>query len=146
MLAERYFPPDPNTCLLKLRQLPEVIAQRVASNVGILDRPEDGQYELLSRLRDHGILPYEIHQLFGKVHRTGNSANHALAGDQRTALAMLKIVWQTGAWFHRTFKDVQTFWENFATEAEAEKASLQLRHTAKQEAAATRFHLDEAET
>ena len=105
MLAERYFSEDPNTCLLKLRQLSEVLAQLVASNVGILDRPEDGQYELLSRLRDHGILPYEIYQLFGEVRRTGNSANHALVGDHRTALAMLKIVWQIGVWFHRTFKD-----------------------------------------
>ena len=146
MLAERYFSHDPNTCLLKLPLLSEVLAQRVASNVGILDRPEDGQYELLSRLRDHGILPYKIHQLFGKVRRTGNSANHALAGDHRTALAMLKIVWQTGTWFHRTFRDKQTFWENLASEAGSEKASLQQRHTAKQEAAATHFHLDEAET
>lgn len=105
MLAERYFADDPNTCLLKLRQLSEVLAQIVASNVGILDRPGDGQFELLSRLRDHGILPYEIHQLFGEVRRTGNSANHALAGDHRTALAMLKIVWQIGVWFHRTFKE-----------------------------------------
>jgi type I restriction enzyme R subunit len=222
MLAERYFADDPNTCLLKLRQLSEVLAQLVASNVGILDRPEDGQYELLSRLRDHGILPYEIHQLFGEVRRTGNSANHALAGDHRTALAMLKIVWQLGVWFHRTFKDAnfksgpfippqppanetqelrteletlsselakyqsahhekaqqldameaelkaakdeQTFWENLATEAEAEKITLQQRLAAKQEAAATQtpkavasmvtasakaathLHLDEAET
>jgi type I restriction enzyme R subunit len=222
MLAERYFADDPNTCLLKLRQLSEVLAQLVASNVGILDRPEDGQYELLSRLRDHGILPYEIHQLFGEVRRTGNSANHALAGDHRTALAMLKIVWQIGVWFHRTFKDAnfksgpfippqppanetqelrteletlsselaqyqaahhekaqqldameaelkaakdeQTFWENLATEAEAEKISLQQRLAAKQESAvaqpakavasmvtasakaATHLHLDEAET
>ena len=59
MLAERYFSEDPNICLLKLRQLSEVLAQLVASNVGILDRPEDGQFELLSRLRDQGILPYE---------------------------------------------------------------------------------------
>ena len=204
MLAERYFADDPNTCLLKLRQLSEVLAQLVASNVGILDRPEDGQYELLSRLRDHGILPYEIHQLFGEVRRTGNSANHALAGDHRTALAMLKIVWQIGVWFHRTFKDAnfksgsfippqppanetqelrteletlsselaqyqsahhekaqqldameaelkaakdeQTFWENLAAEAEAEKITLQRRLAAKQEAAATHLHLDEAET
>jgi type I restriction enzyme R subunit len=221
MLAERYFADDPNTCLLKLRQLAELIAQIVASNVGVFSR-EDGQYELLARLRDHGILPDEIYQLFGEVRRTGNSANHALSGDHRTALAMLKIVWQIGVWFHRTFKDAnfksgpfippqapaseteelrseletlaselaqyqsahhektqqldameaelktakdeQTFWENLATEAEAEKTALQQRLAAKQEAAATQpakavasmvtasakaathLHLDEAET
>ncbi len=105
MLAEQYFANDPNTCLLKLRQLSEVLAQLVASNVGILDRPEDSQFELLSRLKDHGILLNEIHQLFSEVRRTGNSANHALAGDHSTALATLKIVWQIAVWFHRTFKD-----------------------------------------
>lgn len=103
MLAERYFAEDPNTCLLKLRQLSEVLAQLVASNVGILDRPEDGQYELLSRLRDHGILPPEVHQLFSEIRRTGNAANHALAGDHRIALATLKMAWQLGVWFHRAF-------------------------------------------
>ncbi len=79
MLAERYFADDPNTCLLKLRQLSELLAQITASNVGVLDRPEDGQYELLLRLRDHGILPAEIYQLFGEVRRTGNAATPAMA-------------------------------------------------------------------
>ncbi len=103
MLAERYFAEDPNTCLLKLRQFSEVLAQMVASNVGVFERTDEGQYDLLNRLRDHGILPYEIHQLFDEVRRTGNAANHSLAGDHRTALATLKIAWQLGVWFHRTF-------------------------------------------
>lgn len=105
MLAERYFTEDPNTCLLKLRQLSELFAQLVASNIGVFDRPGEGQYELLLRLRDHGILPPEIYQLFWEVRRSGNAANHKLTGDHRTALTVLKIVWQIGIWFHRTFKD-----------------------------------------
>lgn len=107
MLAERYFADDPNTCLLKLRQLAEVLAQAVASHVGLLDRPDEGQYELLGRLRDQGILPREIWQLFGEVRRTGNAANHALSGDHRTALTTMKLAWQIGVWFHRTFKDAK---------------------------------------
>ncbi len=105
MLAERYFADDPNTCLLKLRQLAELLAQLVASGVGLLDHPGENQYELLSRLKDHGILPREIHQLFDEVRRTGNNANHSLAGDHRMALANLKITWQLGVWFHRSFSD-----------------------------------------
>ncbi|MDI1313516.1 type I restriction-modification system endonuclease [Prosthecobacter sp.] len=105
MLAERYFAEDPNTCLLKLRQLAEVLAQAVASHVGLLDRPEEGQYELLGRLRDQGILPREMWQIFGEVRRSGNAANHALSGDHRTALTTMKLAWQIGVWFHRTFKD-----------------------------------------
>ncbi len=104
MLAERYFAEDPNTSLLKLRQLAEVLAQLAASNAGLFGGPEESQYELLSRLRDQGILPPEIHQLFSEIRRAGNAASHALADDHRTALATLKIAWQAGVWFHRTFQ------------------------------------------
>ena len=33
----------------------------------------------------------------------GNAATHAIVGDHRTALATLKLTWQLGVWFHRTF-------------------------------------------
>ncbi len=105
MLAERYFTDDPNTCLLKLRQLAEALAQIAAIRVGLPPQQDQTQYDLLIRLRDQGILPGEIYQLFGELRRSGNAANHAMAGDHRTALAMLKIAWQVGIWFHRTFKN-----------------------------------------
>src|SRR5262245_44815174 len=105
MLAERYFPDDPNTSLLKLRQLAELLAQLVATKVGLYQTPEESQYDLLRRLQDHGILPREIAQLFGDVRRAGNAASHTMMGDHRTALAALKITWQLGLWFHRTFSD-----------------------------------------
>lgn len=105
MLAERYFPDDPNTALLKLRQLAELLTQLVATKVGLYTSREEAQYDLLRRLQDQGILPREIAQLFGEVRRAGNAANHAIAGDHRAALAILKITWQLGIWFHRTFAD-----------------------------------------
>lgn len=105
MLAERYFADDPNTALLKLRQLAELLAQLVAAKVGLYTSRDEAQYDLLRRLQDQGILPREIAQLFGEVRRAGNAANHAILGDHRTALAVLKISWQLGIWFHRTFAD-----------------------------------------
>jgi uncharacterized protein DUF4145 len=99
MLAERYFPNDPNTSLLKLRQLAELLAQLVATKVGLYQSAEESQYDLLRRLQDQGILPREIAQLFGAVRRAGNAASHGVAGDHRTALAALKITWQLGIWF-----------------------------------------------
>jgi type I restriction enzyme R subunit len=104
-LAERYFPEDPNTCLLKLRQLSELLAQLTATRVGVYQAAEEGQYELLNRLRNQGILTPEVSQLFGEVRRTGNAANHALSGDHRTALACMKMTWQLGLWYHRTFSN-----------------------------------------
>jgi type I restriction enzyme, R subunit len=105
MLAERYFADDPNTCLLKLRQLSELLAQLVATQVGLYVSPEETQYDLLRRLQDNSILPREIARMFSEVRRAGNEANHEIAGDHSKALSILKICWQLGLWFHRTFKD-----------------------------------------
>lgn len=105
MLAEKYFAEDPNTSLLKLRQLAELLAQLVAAKTGQLVALEESQYDLLRRLQDSGILPREIAQLFGEVRRTGNAASHALEGDHRGALSAMKLTWQLSLWFHRTFKD-----------------------------------------
>ena len=105
MLAERYFPEDPNTALLKLRQFGEVLAQLLASRTGQFLSPEEPQYDLLRRLQDVGVLPREVAQLFGEVRRAGNAASHALAGDHRSALSTLKVSWQLGLWYHRTFRN-----------------------------------------
>jgi type I restriction enzyme R subunit len=105
LLAERYFTEDPNTSLLKLRQLAELLAQHVATRIGLFVSAEESQYELIRRLLEQGILTREIAQLFGEVRRAGNAASHALAGDHRSALATLKITWQLGVWFHRSFED-----------------------------------------
>ncbi|WP_201787904.1 hypothetical protein [Syntrophotalea acetylenica] len=61
MLAEKYFPEDPNTSILKLRQLAELLAQMVATKVGLYLSPEESQYDLLRRLQDRDILPGKSH-------------------------------------------------------------------------------------
>lgn len=105
LLAERYFADDPNTCLLKLRQLAEAMAQSVASRVGLYTSSDERQIDLLRRLQDHGIVPREIGGLFHEIRKAGNDANHNLGGDHRTALMAMRLAWQLGIWFHRTFKD-----------------------------------------
>src|ERR1700692_1373766 len=90
-LAERYFPEDPNTCLLKLRQLSELLAQLTATRVGSYVSTDEKQFELLQRLEREQILTREVAQLFFEVRKAGNDANHTLHGDHRTALACLKI-------------------------------------------------------
>lgn len=127
MLAEKYFAEDPNTCLLKLRQLAELLAQLVAARTGQLMAPEETQYELLRRLQDSGIVPREVAQLFGEVRRTGNAANHALEGDHRGALSVLKMTWQLSLWFHRTFKDPSYKSGPFAPPAPPKDESDELR-------------------
>jgi type I restriction enzyme, R subunit len=102
-LAERYFPEDPNTALLKRRQLGELLAQQVASRFGIQTPIEETQQLLLRRLEADGVLERDVAELFHVLRRKGNLANHDLHGDHATALKTLRIAWQLGVWFHRTF-------------------------------------------
>ena len=150
-LAERYFPDDPNTSLLKLRQLGEWLAQHVASRFGVELRQEETQQQLLRRMESDGVLEREVAELFHGLRRKGNLATHDLQGDHATALKILRVAWQLGVWFHRTFGDPQfrsgpfqppqppptgdpeladqQEWEALATAAEADKAALTARLT-----------------
>ena len=103
-LAERYFAEDPNSSLLKLRQLAELLAKSLAARGGLYTSQEETQYELIRRLQTENLLPREIRQVFDEIRVTGNAANHALTGDHAKALATLKLCWQLSVWFHRTFK------------------------------------------
>ncbi len=104
-LAERYFAEDPSTCLIKLRQFGEVLAQRTAAQAGLYISTEEHQIDLLSRLRDQGLLPREIGELFHGLRKVGNRAAHDIDGDHREALYQLRMAWKLGTWFHRTFGD-----------------------------------------
>ena len=105
LFAEHYFPNDPNTCLIKLRQLTEQLTQRLAARSGLYVSQEESQYDLLRRMLDHGLLNQEIYALFSEVRRSGNLAAHDLRDDHRSALAALRFTWQLAIWYHRTFAE-----------------------------------------
>ncbi len=48
-LAEQYFRNDPNTCLIKLRQFGELLAQEVAARVGLYTSPYEGRASTFMR-------------------------------------------------------------------------------------------------
>ena len=104
-LAERYFTDDPNTCLIKLRQFGEVLAQLTAAKAGLFTSQDEPQADLLRRLKFERIVPREIGDLFHHVRVVGNRATHAQGGDYAEALTTIKIARQLGVWFHLTFSD-----------------------------------------
>lgn len=83
------------------------MAPLLAARAGLYATLQESQYDLLYCLRDQGVLPRNVAQLFAKIRRSGNTANHARQGDHRTALNMLKVSWQIGIWFHHTFADLK---------------------------------------
>ena len=103
--AERYFPDDPVTCLMKLRQFGELLAQQVAARNGLFTSPDETQSDLLGRLRREAGSPREVLDLFHDLKRIGNEATHQHKGDHATALTGLKLARQLAIWFHRTYTD-----------------------------------------
>ncbi len=101
--AERYFGDDPNTCLLKLRQFGELLAQLIAARAGLYEDHPESQVNLLRRLESQGAVSSEALRFFHQLRRAGNDASHQLGGDHRTALSHLKYARSLGIWFQRTY-------------------------------------------
>ena len=101
--AERYFADDPVTCLMKLRQFGELLAQLVAAKSGLYEEPGENQMRLLRRLDVEGAVKGEALSLFHQLRKDGNQASHQLTGEHRTALSNLKYARSLGVWFHRSY-------------------------------------------
>ncbi len=102
-LAERYFSEDPNTCLIKLRQMAELLAQQLAARMGLFSSADEPFADLLRRLRAERAMPREAGDIFHQLRLAGNQAAHALRDDHSGALVALKLARQLAIWFHKTF-------------------------------------------
>lgn len=103
MLAERAFADDPNTCLLKLRQYGEYLAQLACARVGLDSDGRENQLDRLRRLADRGVLARDAADLFHHIRKAGNQASHGFDGYHGTALACLKHARMLGIWYVRSF-------------------------------------------
>jgi type I restriction enzyme, R subunit len=102
-LAERYFRDDPSTCLIKLRQFAELLAQLTAAKTGLFVSTQESQADLLRRLKVERVISPDIADLFHQIRIIGNRATHTYTGDRTEALTLLKMARHLGIWFHRTF-------------------------------------------
>ena len=103
--AEQYFADDPVTCLMKLRQFGELLAQQIAARTGVFTTLDEPQAELLARLRREGTVPRDVLDVFHDLRRRGNVATHGHQGDHAEAMAALRLARQLAIFFHRTFGD-----------------------------------------
>ena len=127
-LAERYFHDDPNTCLIKLRQFGELLAQLIAGKTGLLQPGEESQADLLRRLKFERLLPSQVADLFHEIRILGNRASHGAGGTTAEALNALKYARQAGVWFHRTYgKDPKFAAGAFQPPAAPEDAAAPIR-------------------
>jgi type I restriction enzyme R subunit len=127
MLAEKYFSDDPNTCLIKLRQLAELAAKLAAGRFGLTVTPADGFSDVLRRLRFECSLPREVGDLFHGLRVVGNQAAHDGMDGHGDALHALKLARQLAAWYVRTFHDAALKLGPFVPPAAPHLAEVGLR-------------------
>ena len=90
--AERNFSSDPNTSLIKIRQLGEAIAQTIAARVGVEFGRDVKQIDLLKDLDYTLRLDENVREAFHTIRKLGNSATHTFTSNShRDALQALII-------------------------------------------------------
>lgn len=101
--AERNFTTDPNTTLVKARQLGEALAQDIATRVGVAFDKDIKQVELINLLNKEGIFGKSATDAFHFIRKAGNEATHSFSSDKDTALKCLKMIHSLCAMYHSTF-------------------------------------------
>lgn len=108
-LAESYVFSDPNSSLIKLRQLAELLAKQAAAYCGVEVAERDSFVEILESLWNRNVTGPQVSQLFHGVRKAGNSAVHANQGDRREALHQLQMARKIAVWFHKSFGRDKSF-------------------------------------
>ncbi|MDX7991771.1 type I restriction-modification system endonuclease [Xenorhabdus littoralis] len=101
--AELVFYSDPNTTLIKLRQLGEELSQHMALIAGIEFDEKTSQSDLLYSLNRELKFQPEIRNFFHILRVEGNKATHGFHTQHKEALDGLKIARAIAIWFHQTF-------------------------------------------
>lgn len=102
--AERLFPYDPASSVLKLRLLTEALTQEMANRIGIqLQQPT--QAELFRAVDSRLALDPQVRQMFHLLRQQGNAAAHRIDHEIgfREGLESLKMARELAVWFHRSF-------------------------------------------
>ncbi|GIU46471.1 type I restriction-modification system endonuclease [Shewanella algidipiscicola] len=106
--AERAFTSDPNTTLIKLRQLGEAMAQDIAARCGIEFDDKTTQADLLYKIHRELNLEPVVRQLFHSLRIEGNKATHQFRTQHKEALEGLKLARSLAIWFHHAFGELKS--------------------------------------
>nr|WP_285836135.1 type I restriction-modification system endonuclease [Larsenimonas suaedae] len=114
--AEACFVPDPNTTLLKMRQLGEELARTIASRLGVDSGSDIKQIDLLRELDNTLRLDQQIKDAFHSLRKLGNCAAHDVtSSNHRDALKALQVGHALAMWFHLQFGGAKA--QGFKTKA-----------------------------
>lgn len=101
--AEVTFVSDPNTSLIKVRQLGEAIMQYIVNYYDLQKADNATQIDLINLVDREIGLDHNIRNLFHLIRKLGNSANHEFVTDHGEALRGLRAVHTIAIWFYEAF-------------------------------------------
>jgi len=101
--AEQLFSADPNTTLIKLRQLGEALAQDIAAHSCIDFDEKTSQADLLFKLNRDIRLDPSIRELFHTLRIEGNKATHQFRTQHKEAMDGLRLARTLAIWYHHAF-------------------------------------------
>lgn len=101
--AERAFSSDPNTTLIKLRQLGEALAQNLAVRLGVYFDSQTSQLDLLNKVNRELQHEPRVREFFHTLRVEGNRATHQFTTKHKEAISGLKVARELAIWFHQAF-------------------------------------------
>ena len=143
--ALAYYPDDPNTVLIKLRQLGEAILQNTAQHHHIDADGSDKQRDLLALLQYRElILPDDIADHLHALRRQGNRAAHDYHEDANDAAACLQHAAAVISWHYHTYYAAEVEAKTRAAEAAAAEAAVRAERAAVRKERRKQARADEA--
>lgn len=109
--AEQFFRADPNTTLIKIRQLSEAFSKEIASQLSISPFTYKNQNELLYAIDRQLSLDPLARDLFHTLRKAGNKAVHEYHTDHKQAMDALRLGHKLAVWYHRAFGSDENFVE-----------------------------------
>ena len=94
---------DPNTSLIKIRQMGEFIAKSAL----VLEKiPEPSRCDQLTRinmLKSESLINREVENIFHAIRKDGNDANHEFVGETKKAKLLLSFAFRLAGWFKELY-------------------------------------------
>ncbi|WP_373077462.1 type I restriction-modification system endonuclease [Fusobacterium varium] len=106
-MAEYTLHKDPNTAIIKTRQLGEYIAKLM---IKVEKLPEaENQIDRIKVLKDYDLISDEIEKIFHKIRKAGNIAVHDMEGEMAEAEILLSLVVKLCGWFNEVYGSDYSF-------------------------------------
>lgn len=108
-VAEDLLARDPNTTLVKLRQLSEALSKDIAIKLSIATDQYKNQVDLIYQMDRKLNLSSDIKNILHVLRKRGNKAVHEFIATKHHALESLKFAYELALWYHRTFGEDENY-------------------------------------